>query len=243
MKTFKHTLQVGAGLALLVSGWSWANESGHAKTAAESWKPATLRVALAEMPQGDIGRGKQLNEQLMCASCHGAAGIAPTGNWPQVAGQKADYTYKMLLDYQSGLRSEDNRSKLMLAAVEPMSQQDMADVAAYYASLPAPESVSGENQSVAADAQDAHASAEELVRKGDSKRLITACASCHGVRGQGGKKAAAALAGQNPKAFIRTMQLYKSGQRDNDVNQVMSQIARKLTDAEINLLATYYQTQ
>jgi len=231
MKTLQLSL-IGVGAALLLSGWVWANDAAHEAADAVKWKPATLRVALADMPAGDIARGKALNVQLMCASCHGENGVAPTSNWPHVAGQKTDYTYKMLLDYQSGLRSEDERSKLMTAAVEPMSQQDMADVAAYYASLPAHE---------ATVKAPAHADAERLVRKGDPTRLLTPCASCHGVKGQGGKEAAPALAGQSEKAFIRTMMLYKNGERDNDVNKAMSQFASKLTDEEIRQLAAYYR--
>lgn len=233
MKIFQLSL-IGVGAALVVSGWAWANEAAHETAEVVKWKPATLRVALADMPAGDSARGKELNSQLMCASCHGESGVAPTSNWPNVAGQKTDYTYKMLLDYQSGLRSEDERSKLMTAAVEPMSHQDMADVAAYYASLSLPEN---------AVKTKPHADAERLVRKGDPTRLLTPCASCHGVKGQGGKEAAPALAGQSEKAFIRTMTLYKNGGRHNDVNKAMAQFASKLTDEEIRQLAAYYHTR
>lgn len=83
--------------------------------------------------------------------------------------------------------------------------------------------------------------ADKLVRKGDKSRLITPCASCHGLFAQGGKEVSPALAGLSKKAFIRAMQLYKNGQRHNDVNQVMSQFAKKLTDEEIEQLADYYQ--
>lgn len=222
---------IGVGAVLLVSGWVWANDAAQEADAVK-WTPATLRMALEDMPTGDISRGRELNKQLMCASCHGENGVASSSNWPNVAGQKTDYTYKMLLDYQSGLRSEDERSKLMTAAVEPMSQQDMADVAAYYASLPA------HKATVKASV---HADAEKLVRRGDPTRLITPCASCHGVKGQGGKEAAPALAGQSEKVFIRTMTLYKNGARHNDVNKAMAQFAGRLTDAEIRQLAAYYQ--
>ncbi|WP_028488839.1 c-type cytochrome [Thiothrix lacustris] len=231
MNLFNYSLSAVVGVVVLASSWAWANEAAQDAAAPQHWKPSSLRVALTAMPTGDVVRGKALNTQLMCASCHGENGIAPTRNWPHTAGQKADYTYKMLLDYQSGLRSEDERSKLMLAAVEPMSDQDMADVAAYYASLSAHE--------VAAKAEP-HAEAEKLVRRGDPARLITPCASCHGVRGQGGKAAAPALAGQSEKAFIRTMTLYKSGERNNDVNKAMAQFAAKLTAEEIQQLAAYY---
>lgn len=204
----------------------------------QQWTPAALRRALKDMPVGDVQRGRELNSSMMCMSCHGEQGVAPTGNWPHVAGQKADYTYKMLLDYQSGLRSEDGRSQLMTILVQVMTQQDMADVAAYYATLSAPDAV----QTLKTDAEQ-QAQAESLVRKGDPKRLITPCASCHGVQGQGGKNATPALAGQNPQAFVRTMQLYKSGARNNDVHQGMAQFAQRLTDTEIDWLAQYYAQQ
>lgn len=223
-------------VALLASAWSWATEAEH-PTSAPAWKPASLRQALAAMPSGDALRGKELNSQYMCASCHGDNGVAPTNNWPHTAGQKADYTYKMLLDYKSGLRSEDKRSKLMQAAVEPLTEQDMADLAAYYASLPLPATPAANPAALDLNA------AEKLVRKGDPTRLITPCASCHGVKGQGGKNAAPALAGQSEKAFIRTMQLYKHGKRVTDVNKGMAQIAVQLTDEEIRQLAAYYQRQ
>lgn len=230
---------LGVAAIVALTAQAIASDEQQTQRNPKSWTPATLRVALEQMPEGEPLNGRKLHQSLMCASCHGAQGIAPTGNWPSLAGQRADYTYKMLLDYRSGLRNEDRRSELMTTVAAMMDKQDMADVAAFYATLqPQQLKIAG-----ATDKQPETVDpAESLVRKGDPERLITPCASCHGVRGQGGKKASAALTGQKPKAFIRTMQLYKSGQRGNDVNQVMSQIARKLSAEEIRLLAEYYYT-
>lgn len=201
----------------------------------EGWTPASLAAALAAMPQGDIERGRQLNRDLMCASCHGDEGLAPTPNWPNVAGQKAAYTYKMLLDYQSGRRAEDRRSELMSAVSALMDARQMADIAVFYASL------HPRKTSAARNAMDRQGSlAEALIRKGDRRRLITPCASCHGLYGQGGINAAPALAGQTVPAFIRTMQMYKTGKRTSDVNASMSQFSHQLTDDEIRQLAEYY---
>ncbi|MBK8454375.1 MAG: c-type cytochrome [Thiofilum sp.] len=214
-------------IALMAVGSALANEA--APLEAKAWTPASLEQALQARPQGNSERGKQLHHSAMCIACHGAAGVAPTRNWPSVAGQKADYTYKTLLDYQSGLRAEDERAKLMTASVKDLSAQDLADIASYYASLPLPASLNNVKQTV-----------PSLVRSGDPTRLITPCASCHGVKGQGGKFAAPALAGQTRLSFIRTMDLYRSGARHNDVNQVMTAIARQLSATEIKLLADYY---
>jgi cytochrome c553 len=193
-----------------------------------------VRSTLASMPRGDLQRGKKLNQSLMCASCHGDEGVAPTQNWASLAGQRAAYTYKSLLDYQTGGRHENDRATLMRVAVKGMSRQDMADVAAYYASLPA----------VAAPAPQldkaAHAHAARLARRGDPTRLLTPCASCHGAAGQGGLNETPALAGQTIGSFVRTMQDYRDGKRVTDANQGMRQFAERLTLQEINDLAAYY---
>jgi len=195
---------------------------------------ADVRSTLASMPRGDVQRGKQLNQSLMCASCHGDAGVAPTQNWASLAGQRAAYTYKSLLDYQRGGRHENPRATLMKVAVDGMSRQDMADVAAYYASLPA--------KAAPAPRLDAAAQvrAERLARRGDPARLITPCASCHGAAGQGGVNETPALAGQSVGSFVRTMQDYREGRRVTDANQGMRQFAERLTMEEIRELAAYY---
>ena len=92
-----------------------------------AWTAGSLRTALKDMPKGDVARGKNLHSDMFCASCHGVAGESLSPNWPAINGQRADYTYKMLLDYQSGLREEDGRAGLMNAVAALLSKQDMAD--------------------------------------------------------------------------------------------------------------------
>jgi len=208
-----------------------AQASDSQATTASEWNPASLREQLQAMPTGNAASGQTLHQTMMCASCHGNAGIAPSQNWPNLAGQKADYTYKVLLDYQSGLRDEDHRSELMTTLVKDMNHQQMADLAVYYADLETSDTQSSKTEAV-----------PTLISQGDPKRLITPCASCHGLDGQGGINASPALAGQQRNAFIRTMQLYKNGARHNDVNETMRFIAKQLSDDEIENLADYYQS-
>lgn len=207
-----------------------------AAPAAKAWTSATLRGALAALPQGDAERGRVVNQQLFCASCHGATGVAPTQNWPHLAGQKAAYTAKMMLDYQSRLRSENQGAALMHDIAVMMTPQQIADVSAFYAVQAAPRD-DGTPRPVAGGKG---LSAEQLVKKGDPARLLTPCASCHGVKGQGGKLEASALAGQNPLYFTRTLLHYQSGLRANDAAKGMSAFAKKLTRGEIDALAAYY---
>ena len=202
--------------------------------AAPAWTSASWQQALRTMPKGDVARGQALHQSQFCASCHGAQGVAPTHNWPHVAGQSAAYTYKLMLDYQAGRMGKGQHAGLMQDAAQALSPQDMADVAAYYASLPAP--AEGLTQRPQANP----VLATQLVKKGDTARLITPCASCHGTAGQGGQKGAPALAGQNPRYFVQTMLAYQSGARQNDPDHGMRQFAQPLNRAEIEALAAYY---
>ncbi|MGB1172787.1 MAG: c-type cytochrome [Marinobacterium sp.] len=208
---------------LLVATTSFASEQA---TQTTDWTSSSLRQAVSTRPAGDAIRGAKLNESLMCSSCHGKEVLPPTHRWPAVAGQLESYTYKMLLDYQSGARSEDNRANIMTAVADLMSEQDMSDIAAYYASLPAPTLA---QQPVPA-----------LVTEGDKDRLITACASCHGLSGQGGIKGTPAIAGQTAETLKRALQMYRSGNRDSDLYSVMRQASQRLTSSEIDSLANYY---
>ncbi|NRP14829.1 MULTISPECIES: cytochrome c [unclassified Marinobacterium] len=214
---------------LILSGLLLAATTSYASdqvTQATEWTSHSLRLATSSRPTGDISRGKALNDSMMCSSCHGKEGLPPTNRWPAVAGQLESYTYKMLLDYQSGARSEDNRANIMTAVADLMSEQDMSDIAAYYASLPAPTL--------------AQQSAPALVTEGDKDRLITACASCHGLSGQGGIKGTPAIAGQTAETLKRALEMYRSGDRDSDLYSVMRQASQRLTSSEIDSLANYY---
>ena len=210
-----------------------ANEHGHSESSAAAWTLSQWDQTQRAMPAGNAMNGETLHRNAMCMTCHGAQGIAPSRNTPSLAGNTPEYTFKMLLDYQSGLRNEgDGKSAVMQAAAYSLTQQDMADLAAYYASQSIPKS----NAMAAVDPK-----IDRLVRKGDASRMITPCASCHGAHGEG-KDITPALAGQTPHYFIRTMQAYKAGHRNNDINEGMSQFTHDLTDAEIEALAHYYAT-
>lgn len=217
---------------LLLAGQPWRAQAGTAPAATPT--TAAVRATLAAMPRGDARRGEDLHRTGMCASCHGADGVAPGDNWASLAGQRAAYTYKSLLDYQSGLRHEHDRATLMRVAVQGLSRQDMADLAAFFASLPPPPA------EASAASPDARRHAERLARRGDPTRLITPCASCHGAAGQGGVNETPALAGQTVGAFTRAMLDYRTGRRITDAHQGMRQFAQRLTLDEIDALARYY---
>ncbi|HSH84642.1 MAG TPA: c-type cytochrome [Guyparkeria sp.] len=210
-----------------------ASASSHNAAEVAKWTVAEWHDTMQSMPEGDAEQGKKLHDQTFCASCHGDHGESLSGNWPRLAGQRAEYTYKQLIDYADGRRSEDNRSQLMIVVSEDLSEQDMADLAAFYEQQGLPETAKP------AKSHPAH----QLISVGDPARLITPCSACHGSNGSGGINESSTLRGQPEVYFIRTMKLFRDGYRDNDVAHGMSQFAKPLTDAEIAALADYYAAE
>ena len=196
-----------------------------------AWTPEVLNL----VKNGDLNKGKGLAES--CKSCHGDKGQGMKEETrdgetlpaiPALAGQVATYTYKQLRDYANGSRSHD----AMTGIAKGLKEQDAADVAVWFSSLPAQENKSGSRNL---------ARAEKMVEEGDGKRILPPCFVCHGGKGQGEKQDIPALAGQQADYFARTLLDYKSGQRHNDVYSRMRLIAQQLSEEEIRELAQYYQ--
>jgi len=165
-----------------------------------------------------------------CTDCHGRGGSEPDRDkHPTLAGQVAAYTFKQLKDYKDG--SRENRR--MSEAVERLTDEQLAALAAWYAQQPIAEVEVDEDESVSEDTV-------RLVFRGDKKRLIQPCASCHGPRGEGAIIDVPAIAGQNVKYFVNTMKDYAKGKRANDIYSRMRIIAEALTREEIDELAVYY---
>lgn len=228
---FKQTLLATALVSMtLVSSVAL---SGHdEKPEATAWSNFSLQNRIQAMPKGDIVRGKEVHNQMMCNSCHGESGQSPSRNYASLNGQTSDYTTKMMLDYRDGRRWENyKQADIMVKLAQAMDDQQIADVAAFYADSP--------STVWDIDAQPITAEIDRLVRKGDVSRMIVPCASCHGAHGEG-NGITPAIAGQVPEYFIRTMKAYQSKERTNDVNEGMSQFTHNLTDQEIQKLADYY---
>jgi len=164
-----------------------------------------------------IGRGATLS--LRCTMCHGPQGISEA-NSPNLAGQFASVIYKQLLDFQSGARV----SAVMSPMARDLSDQDMRDLAAYYASLPPPPQIRG--------------LAPSIVVYGAPLRNIPACAACHGDIDH---TTAAPLLDGLPAAYTKAqLAAFADGTRHNDFSEQMRNVARNMTPDEIDAAAAWY---
>ena len=191
-----------------------------------AWTIKTLNL----LRSGNAERGAKLNIELECATCHGKTGLSTNSTWPSLTGQRAGYVFKVLKDYQDEKLSRTDRGQLMSFIVKEMSDQDMVDLASYFASMPLPSAKPGIVQE----------KAKNLDTLGDPKRLIPPCSVCHGNNAAGDFPDFPALAGQSSEFLTRSLRNFRSGQRSNDVYSRMRLIAKRLTDAEIKSLANYF---
>ena len=185
-----------------------------------AWTPENL----ARVKSGDAAKGKAIAES--CASCHSPGAPAAQSQFPHVQGQLPTYLYKQLRDYKDGTRSH----AVMTGIAGGLSDRDMVDVAAFY----------GQQAPAAGDQSVASENAVDLVTKGDGKRILPPCQSCHGSDGRGQRLDVPALAGQNAAYTEQTLLDYKSGARKNDLYGRMRTLTQQLSDEEIRQLARYY---
>lgn len=171
-----------------------------------------------------IGRGATLAQR--CAICHGPQGISDA-NSPNLAGQFAAVTYKELQDFKSGARVNAVMTPFALS----MTDQEMKDVAAYYAYLPR----------VPSDNVNPNVAAPAIVVTGAPMRNIPPCGACHGDIDV--KAGSPWLGGQSAVYIKAQLQAFASDARRNDIHEQMRNIARKLTADEIDQVARYYEAQ
>ncbi|KJG22863.1 cytochrome C [Photobacterium iliopiscarium] len=192
----------------------------------------TLMASYSAWAQGDIDAGKL--KAATCVACHGNDGNAIIGQYPKLAGQHADYLVKQLADYKLAVTSSgaQGRSNAIMAGMAAaLSATDMADLGAYFSSLPISGNTTPEN---------VIAIAEPLYRFGDSDRGIAACISCHGPRGNGTSLSGfPKISGQNAQYIQLQLQAFRFSARNNDLNAMMRSAAVKLNDNEIEALSAY----
>ncbi len=189
--------------------------------------PAAEPAGRGALVKGDPAAGQ--SKSVVCATCHGGTGNSPAPEWPKLAGQHSQYLVKQLLDLKSGAR----KSPVMGPMAEPLAEADIADLATYYA-----------GQQLDPGAADAGLVkiGERIYRAGNRDTGLPACMACHGPAGSGNPAAGfPVLRGQHAAYTAIQLRAYRSGERSNDRAAMMRQISARITDAEIEAVASYIQ--
>ena len=162
-----------------------------------------------------------------CAACHGVTGSSSNPMWPSLGGQHESYIVQQLQAFQSGLRSDPMMTPMAMG----LAEQDMQDIAAYY-SQQTPPTLTAEPGSIELG--------EKLYRGGNAATGVPACLACHGAEGAGNAAAGwPRLGGQHAEYIAKQLTLYRSGERKT--NEIMTDIAKRMTDEEILAVANYLQ--
>ncbi len=185
-----------------------------------AWTPEQLHF----VKSGDTSKGQELAKN--CSACHGDKGISASPNFPSLAAQIPTYLYKQLIDYKNG----DRQDPVMSGIAKGLSEQDAADLAAWFSSQ-APAFQSGGAL--------AYSKAEALIKSGDNNRIMPPCEVCHATTGQAAD--IPGLSGQNAAYLTATLRAFRNGERHNDIYSRMRLIAENLNDKEIEELGFYYQ--
>ena len=169
-----------------------------------------------------------------CAACHGQDGATPLDpSYPNLAGQNEKYLVRQML----AIQSDERAIPLMAGQLNGKSEAQLADLAAYYASLPA-------KLSQATGSDEEIAKAQQIYRGGIARKGVAACTACHSPTASGNEQAGyPSLSGQPAAYTIAQLKAYRERTRatDEEYGGMMRDIAEGLTDTEMGLLADYIQ--
>ncbi|WP_461517731.1 c-type cytochrome [Porticoccus sp.] len=183
---------------------------------------------------GDAAAGQA--KTAMCAGCHGVDGNSPLANFPKLAGQGEKYLTKQLNDIKSGARAVPEMTGMLNA----FSDQDLADIAAYFESKTI--------QMVGAKEENLDRG-ERVYRGGNIETGVPACTGCHSPAGNGnGPAGYPALGGQFAQYTAKQLRAFRTGADDpqnpaartNDGDaSIMRGVAAHMSDVEIDAVANF----
>jgi cytochrome c553 len=187
-------------------------------------------VSLPVAAKGDAAAGQA--KSAICAACHGMDGNSAVPNWPKLAGQHEAYLARHITLIKAGARPVPE-----MAGITPgLSDQDIADLAAYFASQTRSGGVADESLVELG---------ERIYRAGNAESGVPACMSCHGPAGEGNPLSGyPALSGQHAVYTAKMLTQFRGGENwgENDGPvTIMNGAAAELTDEEIQAVASYIQ--
>lgn len=198
---------------------------------ARIWVMLLALAPIAAMAAGDPQAGEE--KAAVCAACHGMDGNSTVSIWPKLASQHQDYATRQSILIREGQRSVPE----MMGVVAGLSDQDLADISAFY-----------EQQAIEPGVAD-----EELVdlgrsvyQSGNHESGVPACSACHGPVGNGIPGAHfPMLRAQHADYTVSRLEAYRAGEQNDEddpsYSQIMVMVARNLTDEEIQAVSSYIE--
>ncbi len=190
---------------------------------AQAIEPAT------EDKAGDAKAGEA--KSAVCAACHGMDGNAGTSQYPKLAGQHENYIARQLELFKTNKR----QNPIMLGFATPLSQQDMHDIGAFFATKHTLPGVADEKLTAAGS---------QLYRGGNKTTAVPACMACHGPDGRGNPAAGyPQLAGQYADYVTAKLKEFRDAPAwgEDEHSKIMPVIAKRLSDADIAALSSYVE--
>jgi len=203
---------------------------------AQGWRTAGACIAVLgamAMPaapaaaQNAQGAGTpQTLASTVCAACHGEDGNSPVAMFPKLAGLQEGYLVKQLRDFKSGRRKSD----VMAPVVAELKPEDMQPLAAYYSRMtlkpdePAQRGVADLGKLIYFD--------------GNEESGVPACVGCHQTAGAG-HLLYPRIGGQHAVYIKQQLKNFASGERTNDPSRFMRVVAKRMTDEEMDAVASY----
>jgi len=227
---------LGSAVALvfaLTSGALLAQDAQPAAAGTAAVAPAAAAApapaASAAVKPGDATAGQA--KAAVCGACHGMDGNSADAQYPKLAGQSEQYIVRQLTSFKAGKR----QNPIMMGMAAPLSEQDMHDLGAYFASKTPLPGVA--DQALVERGQ-------ALFRQGEATRGIPACMACHSIDGRGNPGAMyPQLASQHAQYVEATLKAWHDGTTwgDDAHAQVMPAIAKQLSADDIAALASYIE--
>lgn len=191
---------------------------------------ALVFFAACAFAQGNIEAGKAKTQT--CVACHGPDGNSAVPNWPKIAGQYENYLEKQLKEFRQGEKGPRYEAS-MYAMVAALSDQDIADLSAFYAS---------QKQTMGKAKSDLVPLGERIYRGGNIQTGASACIACHGPAGEGNEAAKfPKLAGQHATYIENQLIAFRDGKRKNSPNGMMQSISHRMSADEMKAVSSYVE--
>lgn len=194
--------------------------------------PATNRTEAALTASGELVAlsGGGAGARNACFSCHGLEGQGDGDAVPRLAGMDVGYLQKQMQDYAGDIRHDP----VMTRIAQRLTDGERRAVVAWYAAMPVTATATAPPSGVPRPA---------IYLRGDPRRGVAACASCHGAEGQGAGPGNPALAGQPAAYTLEQLRRWKRTDRRNDPRGVMTAAVAPLNDREMAAIAAWLETR